>query len=532
MNPLQGEGDSLSIGRMAEELYRDLQKQGFLGANYSLEYQKERVLVFFELNNKYLLKSLDVVDTMALTKPTFWPSEGTTLRLRSLQRMAQSRLDFFVNHGFPLVAYRFDSVRIDDDQVSLSLRFSYGPLITYDSLLIPSEAGVSMRFMQAYLGMERGGMYAQREIEGMVDRIEQLPYVRIGNPPKVYFKNNKAYVQMDLQKVRVNELDFLLGFTPENGPEGRTLLTGQLNLQLHNLFNSGKYLGINWQRLKPRSQSLQAELRYPRVFSTPIDVVGRFHLLKEDTLFIQQRTQLDLGYAFRSRSSFEVSFSQHNATVLSVEEDIATLPDVIDSRTSFFEWGYAFASRKNVPAPRKGGAYSLKAGVGNRRIVRNTAVPQELYEGLDTQTNAYRLRGAATHYFSLSKQTVLMMRVQTEALLGSAFFKNEVYRLGGLQSLRGFTENYFFASRYALANLEYRFMFSDESFLYLLADQAYLALDIPQQYTVDWPRAFGVGMQLAVKGGNLKLAYALGQSASQKFGLNYSVVHFGFVSRF
>ena len=73
---------------------------------------------------------------------------------------------------------------------------------------------------------------------------------------------------------------------------------------------------------------------------------------------------------------------------------------------------------------------------------------------------------------------MLLLRLRGEGLLNPRLFINDLFRLGGLNSLRGFNENQFYTSAYAVATAEFRQFIGADSYVFLFADQAYLRHDL------------------------------------------------------
>lgn len=109
---------------------------------------------------------------------------------------------------------------------------------------------------------------------------------------------------------------------------------------------------------------------------------------------------------------------------------------------------------------------------------------------------------------------------------------NELHRVGGLNSIRGFNENAFYASRYLINTVETRLYFEESSYLFLFADYAIVAYQIPTQSFEDKPFGAGLGISFTTKGGVFNFAFAMGSSAFQQLATNQAKVHFGYVSRF
>lgn len=104
--------------------------------------------------------------------------------------------------------------------------------------------------------------------------------------------------------------------------------------------------------------------------------------------------------------------------------------------------------------------------------------------------------------------------------------------MGGLQTLRGFNENFFFASDYGLSNLELQFHFEKDSYLFTFYDQAYLYFKTNKSTLEDYPFGVGIGINLATPGGIISLAYALGKAREQPLNVRLSKFHFGYIAKF
>jgi hypothetical protein len=137
---------------------------------------------------------------------------------------------------------------------------------------------------------------------------------------------------------------------------------------------------------------------------------------------------------------------------------------------------------------------------------------------------------------------------------------NDLYRVGGLKTLRGFNELSYFASSYAISTLEYRYFLEELSFFSLFLDYAWVQENyktaflatreinvnnqikyqtyqyIEQKNKWNNPIGFGIGMQLFMeKAGILSLAIALGKDTQQNTtSVNFRQIklHFGILTRF
>ena len=106
--------------------------------------------------------------------------------------------------------------------------------------------------------------------------------------------------------------------------------------------------------------------------------------------------------------------------------------------------------------------------------------------------------------------------------------QNELYRLGGLSSLRGFNEKDIFARHYFLSRMEFRSFFEERSYAYVFYDQ----LIYQRRDLRDYPFGVGLGFALATSAGQFTFALAVGDSNNQSISFSTMKAHFGYVSRF
>jgi hemolysin activation/secretion protein len=111
-------------------------------------------------------------------------------------------------------------------------------------------------------------------------------------------------------------------------------------------------------------------------------------------------------------------------------------------------------------------------------------------------------------------------------------FLNEAFRIGGNNSLRGFDEESIYATSYCIGNLEYRFLFEQNSYLFLFGNGAWYELNTENEYVNDLPYGFGAGVSFQTKAGIFSISYALGKQFENPILLRAAKVHFGIVSVF
>ena len=138
---------------------------------------------------------------------------------------------------------------------------------------------------------------------------------------------------------------------------------------------------------------------------------------------------------------------------------------------------------------------------------------------------------SAAQYISIFQRHILKIGFNSEARFGGQLFTNELYRIGGLKTLRGFNEQSIYASSYGIGTLEYRYMIGSYDYLTLFSDVAYVENN-SANFTSTLFTGIGAGINFQTRGGIFSLFFALGKDDQNPFDFRTSKIHFGYVNRF
>jgi hemolysin activation/secretion protein len=155
-----------------------------------------------------------------------------------------------------------------------------------------------------------------------------------------------------------------------------------------------------------------------------------------------------------------------------------------------------------------------------------------IYNNLKLNTTQYQVESEFAGYLPLFKKSALKLGAQFASVYGEQIFKNELFRIGGLKTLRGTNEESIYASTYAISTIEYRFLFEQNSAIYLFADAAWYENNSINTYVTDMPYGVGAGISFETKAGIFSLNYALGKQFSNPLDIRSGKIHFGIVNSF
>ena len=187
--------------------------------------------------------------------------------------------------------------------------------------------------------------------------------------------------------------------------------------------------------------------------------------------------------------------------------------------TTAYKLGYERSAVNRIIVPTSGNILRIYGSTGIRKTSENS---QRQYGWFITDEQ----------YFRIFKNHILKLGVNSRALIGDDLFDNEVFRIGGLKSLRGFNERSIYASSYGIGTLEYRYMLGEYDYLTLFSDMAYVENNTLSNYSVNYFLGVGAGLNFRTNGGIFSLFYALGKDNLNPFDFRTSKIHFGYINRF
>lgn len=527
--------DSIASKRSFNELVNVIQKDGYLLAGVdTVLMDSTTVIAQITVGEKYRWASLkpgnleETILTSIGYRDRFY--ENKPFKYEEVSRILKRIITYMENNGFPFASVKLDSITIDQHHISASLNADTGPFIIFDTVALDGESKTKPLFLSNYLRIKPGAPYEEKKVAQANAKLKRLPYLKVIEAPFVTFQLKQGTPHFKLADIKANQVDGIIGLLPNEGVGGKPLITGQFDILLQNLFGTGKGLSLNWQRTQINSQNLRIRYDHPNVFKSPVNIKAGFSLLKEDTLFINRNLSLSLSLLAGKYSSIRVF------TDIKVARKIANTPNenagqafqYADFNLNQYGVGYDYSNLDNPLLPTRGLIFDLETSVGNKTITGENGAALDSVEVSDVQ---YNFSASAHYYFPVTNRFVIKSRILAGSVVSDRLFYNDLYRIGGLATLRGFVENEFFVSDFAVGSLEGQYFLDNESYMFLFYDQGYIFADIDRKIE-DYPAGLGAGLTFTTNAGAFSFVYALGRTSNQSFNINFSKIHFGYITRF
>lgn len=354
--------------------------------------------------------------------------------------------------------------------------------------------------------------FNQENLKQLNDNFKSLPFVNQLKYPEILFTKDSTKVYVYLEKTRANRFDGFIGFANEENTGIR--FNGYLDLLLNNALNTGEKFNLYWKSDGKKQTTFNIGTELPYIFKTPLGIKADLRIFKQDSTFQNTTTSLNLGYYFRYNSKAFLGYQSSE----SVDIQNTNNSFISDFSNAFWTASYEY---NNFNADdfffRERTGLNIKFGIGERKSKLESA-------------NQYFVQLDAHHNFQLNRKNSIAVKNQSYYLQSNDYIINELYRFGGINSIRGFVENSLQANLFSGIMAEYRYTLTQSMYIHTITDYGYF--QDKTSNLKDNLLGLGFGFGLLTKNGLFNLIYANGSTSEQAIKLSNSIVHISFKTNF
>lgn len=531
--------DTLLLQKELQQILNSLNSKGYLSARFdSIKTDSTSVTAWLRTGNIYKWGSISInqVEKNAILKNRIKINdfENKAIDYNKLNQLQEDLLIYYENNGYPFAETFLDSIVINDSTIKANLVVRKNKLIKLDSIIVKGNARITKRYLENYLNIKQGEIYNETKIKLIGNRLKEIPFITEIKPFEVNFEDKRNNIFLYLNSKKANQFNGMVGFLPNNKKTGKLLITGELNLLLLNSFGKGELIKLDWERLEEETQSLNLQADYPYLFSSPFGIDINFKLLKKDTTYLTTDINAGIQYLMQGGNFIKVFVQNKNSSLVSTYNLQAStvLPNYADVNSLLYGIGYKNEMYDYKFNPRKGYGIIFNVAAGNKTIKKNRKIPEQLYNNIDLKTIQAEGEITLTYYQPILRSMTIKIENKSGYIENSNLFDNELFKLGGMKTLRGFDEQTILASAFSIFTLEYKFLFERNSNFYIFTDGGYYEKDTQGKLISDTPYGFGLGMDFETKAGIFSISYALGKQFDNPVEIKSAKIHFGYISRF
>jgi outer membrane protein assembly factor BamA len=437
------------------------------------------------------------------------------------------------NRGFPFAKITIGSVHLYDDSTSedhladLYMKLEEGRKSRIDKIEVTGNNSTKDYVIIRELRIDPGEDYSEQKIENLPRRLNKLRYFDPVPVPQFYIDSkNNGVLQINVKERNTNNFDGILGYVPPAKDNESGYVTGLVNVTLRNIFGTGRAAAVKWQKLTRVSQELDLKYLEPWLFGYPFNINAELFQRIQDTTYVQRRISGSLEFLATEDISASAFISTED--VIPTERQVPVFT-VYNSSTLTTGLSLKIDLRDDPLAPTSGFLFETGYSLSNKKI---NGPPEYITPGLQTDINLQRITADFSAFYELFLRNVVAISVNGRELRGPYFEQSDLWQFGGTNTVRGYREEQFLASRIAWSNLEYRLMLTQRSYAFIFFDAGYYLRDADVERAIpkneDFIFGYGLGITVETAIGLLGVSFALAQGDSFSEGK----IHFGIINEF
>jgi len=418
-------------------------------------------------------------------------------------------------NGKPFTSFQIQNIQKQNrNTLSGNLKIAEDTTRYINNIIVQDYNEIPRGFLKHYAGFKTGETFNQNTLLKKSDALNNLSFISIKKNPEVLFTNDSTTVYIYASRKSNNRFDGFIGFATDE-ETNRLRLDGYLDLILTNNLNYGEQLILNYKSDGNDQQQLNVKATLPYLFKSPLGLDLQLALFRKDSTFSETSQQASIFYQLKQRTKIGLGYKNKRSENLQDEAlSDNTILDYTQNRISG-NFNYTVLS-DDILFPKKT-FFDLYLEAGNR----NTDTTEESQFSIDAHTG---------HILKLNPSNQIYLSNRTQVLFSDSFLTNELFRFGGIISIRGFDENSIFANLQSTLNTEYRYILSPSLYVHSIIDAGYFENDLLNQRTRLF--SFGFGAGLLTKSGVFKINIANGRNEDQEFLFANTRIHLRLEARF
>lgn len=445
---------------------------------------------FLKINiqNKELLSSIENGLSYALI-----PLDQTDIFLEKL-------VNYYNENSYPFANVKLNDIEVLNDTINANLQINTHGKRNIDSIIVKGYKRMPRTYLKNKLGINNNKALTPKRIIEISNALDKIEFINQTQAPQTLFTPDKTSLYVYIEEKKSSSFEGLIGFS--NTTDEKIRFYGNVNLRLLNSFHKGEEIQVKWTSSQNRSQDFNSTIHYPYIFSSYFSTAYKLNLFKKDS------TYLNINH--HGKLSYEISGNQQLGLLLDVGRSIQTNNSVTNNIENLQSYFLGLSYLYTIPSE-------------NDHLNNKLLIQSDFSRGERNNKEQYKAHLDCLYRIPIFKKHNMVLRNKTEILLSDEYLENELFRLGGFESIRGFDENQFYSSAYNLSSIAYNYMISRSNFISLISDYSYieekLSNSTNQLYSI------GMGYSQQLKLGNLQLIYAIGNDTSHSFNFKNSKFH-------
>ncbi|MCH3880840.1 MULTISPECIES: ShlB/FhaC/HecB family hemolysin secretion/activation protein [Tenacibaculum] len=485
----------------------------FLNSIDSIINKNKTYTSYFTLRNRTEKALIKLNENKTHTNKIYLIKNDTAIiAIEELSPFLSSISSELENKGKSFSEVKLKNIQLKENFLHAELDIYQSKERSINKIIVKGYNQFSKPHLKRFLNVKKETIFNQQKIEEISSTINSLDFISEIKPPEILFSKDSTLLYIYLKEQKTNSFDGLLNFASKENGKG-LLFNGHLDLKLNNILHTGEKFELFWKANGEERQEFKITTEVPYIFNSAFTPNLSFSIYKQDSTFLSTKFHTGINYKIKPKMDIALTFDSETSENTLQNNTSETVKDF---ENTFLGAQLTYRKSKNDAFHNDKFLIRLNPSFGYRNSE-------------NIKTDQFKINIEVSYLWDLNNRSSIYIKNETGHLNSDNFIDNELYRIGGANSIRGFNEQSIFTSQFSFINLEYRYLTSQNSYLYSITDFGRVKIS---NTTNENLYGFGFGYLFKINNSQINLGYVLGKTTSQPFDFKQSKLLISFLSYF
>ena len=428
--------------------------------------------------------------------------DSIKIKTREFSDLTNQLLEQIDRKGNSFSEITYINPLLKNDTLFLEMKISNSSSRKIDKVITRGYEDFPKKFISKYFLIDKNTVFSKQKLNQVSALSNKLDFIKEKKVPEVLFKKDSTHLYLFLDKIGTSSFDGLVNFSSKENGKG-LLLNGNLDLKLNNTFNTGEKFEIIWNKVSDEKTDFKINSYVPYILNSKFSTTLEFYLYRQDSTFTNTNFELKTDYLINQKSHASILFNSKNSNyLLNISNN-----DLASYSNYFIGLGYELKKSSTSNLYKYKNGLNLNLTIGKRKT--------------DTESiNQLKFHFSAFANVQINNRGYLNIKNESGLLTSKNYLLNELFRIGGANSIRGYNEQSIFTNGYSYSNIEFRYSLDTSSYLYSITD-----LGVYKENTTNKIKkllGIGAGYQFRINNNLVNLGYVISTNSSTNAKLNSS----------
>ena len=485
-----------------DRILQQVKKRGFFTARIdSISKTNKELIAYLDLGKK--INEIIIVTKKDNTNGIIDSGiDSIKIKTREFSDLTNQLLEQIDRKGNSFSEITYVNPLLKNDTLFLEMKISNSSSRKIDKVITRGYEDFPKKFITKYFLIDKNTIFSKQKLNQVSALSNKLDFIKEKKAPEVLFKKDSTHLYLFLDKIGTSSFDGFVNFSSKENGKG-LLLNGNLDLKLNNTFNTGEKFEIIWNKVSDEKTDFKINSYVPYILNSKFSTTLEFYLYRQDSTFINTNFELKTDYLINQKSHASILYSSENSNyLLNISNN-----DLASYSNYFIGLGYELKKSSTSNLYKYKNGLNLNLTIGKRKT--------------DTESiNQLKFHFSAFANIQINNRGYLNIKNESGLLTSKNYLLNELFRIGGANSIRGYNEQSIFTNGYSYSNIEFRYSLDTSSYLYSITDLGGYIENTTNK--IKKLLGIGAGYQFRINNNLVNLGYVISTNSSTNAKLNSS----------